>query len=127
MLSGFLVSGALKLLRLHILIARTAGRHLPGVLCIRAPRAACAFLRQRARRLRRRCVWRLLCVCARFAPLVGDSFILYTDDGAGRATCDPNYFNYTRPLWPMAADPHGDGATAVPWAPTAASPAEARL
>ena len=68
-----------------------------------------------------------VCVCARFAPLVGDSFILYTDDGAGRATCDPNYFNYTRPLWPMAADPHGDGATAVPWAPTAASPAEARL
>ena len=55
---------------------------------------------------------------------MGDSSILYTDDdGDGRATCDPNYFAYTklkRPLWPMTADPHGDGAAEVPWAPVAA-------
>ena len=58
-----------------------------------------------------------------FAPLVSDggaASVLYTDDdGEGRATCDPRYFNYThltRPLWPMVADPHGEGVEEVPWA-----------
>jgi len=62
-----------------------------------------------------------------FAPLLGEAgeaAVLFTDDdGEGRATCDPRYFHYTklkRPLWPMVADPHGEGAADIPWGSSAA-------
>lgn len=62
-----------------------------------------------------------------FAQLLGEAgeaAVLFTDDdGEGRATCDPRYFRYTkltRPLWPMASDPHNEGVAEVPWGSNAA-------